>query len=713
MGAVMPEPDYELPMEGEGDTAIYVLARISGEGSDRKDIEGDYRLTKTEIHDILSLSQRYDRFLLVLNTGGPLDLTPIMEISNILLLSQIGMTIGDAFADVLLGRSYPSGKLAATWGGEKLGIIGDFAEEDDTRYKEGVYVGYRYFDSTGEEPLFPFGYGLSYTTFTSSVRKIFLDGTVVTVRAAVTNIGNLLGKEVLQLYVSVPSERLDQPYQTLAAFAKTKELRPGETQEVVLKFSIKELVSFDTERSTEILEPGDYILRMGNSSRTTEVCGAVRLEKEIIVSCLDHAGGEADFSDWKPDHSLLVQEKGKIDQKLRDGQIPLFSLDIDAWRTNSTLVDSFEQRGNPDDEELLELLDAMSNRELAYLCIGRYLDEGSKSIIGNSSFVVAGSAGETTRLYETQGIPGLVMADGPAGLRLSRQYGKDEQGVYAVGDEIPATFLDFIDEQALALMTNGKENEKTRNGTIHDQYCSAIPVGTALAQSWNPDLCEECGDIVGNEMECFGVHIWLAPALNIQRCALCGRNFEYYSEDPLVSGKIAAAVTKGVQKHPGCSVAIKHFACNNQETNRFHSNSIVSERALRDIYLKGFKITVQEAKPQAVMTSYNLLNGEHTSQRADLIQQVLRKEWGFKGIVMSDWVISGIPTGKVYKYPLACASGSIKAGNDIMMPGSQADYDDLMKAFTDLTHPYPVTRDGVKECAYRIASMAHKLNRKN
>ncbi len=158
MGAVMPEPEYELPMEGEGDTAIYVLARISGEGSDRKDIEGDYRLTKTEIHDILSLFQRYDRFLLVLNTGGPLDLTPIMEISNILLLSQIGMTIGDAFADVLLGRSYPSGKLAATWGGEKLGIIGDFAEEDDTRYKEGVYVGYRYFDSTGEEPLFPFGY---------------------------------------------------------------------------------------------------------------------------------------------------------------------------------------------------------------------------------------------------------------------------------------------------------------------------------------------------------------------------------------------------------------------------------------------------------------------------------------------------------------------------------------------------------------------------
>lgn len=214
-------------------------------------------------------------------------------------------------------------------------------------------------------------------------------------------------------------------------------------------------------------------------------------------------------------------------------------------------------------------------------------------------------------------------------------------------------------------------------------------------------------------MECFRVHLWLAPALNIQRCALCGRNFEYYSEDPLVSGKIAAAVAKGVQKHPGCGVALKHFACNNQETNRFRSNSIVGERALRDIYLKGFKIAVQEAHPHAVMTSYNLLNGEHTSQRADLIQQVLRKEWGFKGIVMSDWVISGIQTEKIHKYPLACASGSIKAGNDIMMPGSQADYDDLMKASMDPAYPYPVTREDMKECAYRIASMALKMNRKD
>jgi beta-glucosidase len=216
---------------------------------------------------------------------------------------------------------------------------------------------------------------------------------------------------------------------------------------------------------------------------------------------------------------------------------------------------------------------------------------------------------------------------------------------------------------------------------------TAFPCATLIACTWNRDIAQEIGCAGGEELKENNLCVWLTPAINIHRNPMCGRNFEYYSEDPLVSGKIAAAVTKGVQKHQGCSVAIKHFACNNQETNRFHSNSIVSERALRDIYLKGFKITVQEAKPQAVMTSYNLLNGEHTSQRADLIQQVLRKEWGFKGIVMSDWVISGIPTGKVYKYPLACASGSIKAGNDIMMPGSQADYDDLMKAFTDLTHP--------------------------
>jgi beta-glucosidase len=215
--------------------------------------------------------------------------------------------------------------------------------------------------------------------------------------------------------------------------------------------------------------------------------------------------------------------------------------------------------------------------------------------------------------------------------------------------------------------------------------------------------------MVGDEMERFGIHLWLAPALNIHRNVLCGRNFEYYSEDPLISGKIASAITKGVQKHSGCGVTIKHFVANNQETNRFHSNSIMSERTLRDIYLKGFEIAVKEAKPHALMTSYNLLNGEHTSQRRDLNITVLREEWGYEGLIMSDWVTPGLVPGVKFKYPYACASGSIKAGNDIMMPGTRLDHQNLMEALEDPEHEYHITRAHLEMCAENVIKVARKL----
>ena len=221
-------------------------------------------------------------------------------------------------------------------------------------------------------------------------------------------------------------------------------------------------------------------------------------------------------------------------------------------------------------------------------------------------------------------------------------------------------------------------------------------------------VCEECGDVVAAELERFGVHIWLAPAMNIHRFPLCGRNFEYFSEDPLISGKMAAAITKGVQKHPGRGVSIKHFCANNQETNRMHSNTIVSQRALRDIYLKGFRIVVDEADPATIMSSYNLLNGEHTSQRYDLLETVLREEWGYKGIVMSDWV-SGNINKPDDKYPGACASGAIKAGNDIMMPGTPGHHQDLLNALDNPDASYPITRADLEKCAARMIALAKRL----
>lgn len=692
MGAVMPEPEYNLPLTGTGKVAIYVLSRISGEGSDRTLQAGDFKLTETEIRDISYLEKMFERFLLVLNVGGPVDLTPVQNVQNILLLSQLGMTIGDSFADVLLGKSYPSGKLTATWAaGEDYCEIGDFGKKDDTYYKEGIYVGYRYFDTIGKEPMYPFGYGLGYTEFSWKMEEMKVNGSKVELLVNVKNTGNFKGKEVIQTYVSVPEGALDQPYQMLAAYAKTKELEPGENQVIRLEFSIKDLASFSEEKSAEILESGEYVLRIGNSSRNTRVCGVIKIEEEIVVRQLNHVGGKPDFRDWKPAQKIewSLEPEAEVE-------------DVSVFLINKSDISVEKRKKEAVTEDIKALLEEFTDSELAYLCLGAYEKEGSKSFVGNSALSVAGAAGETTSLFKEKGVRNLVMADGPAGLRLSPQYAVDEYGMYPLGSEVPAAMAEYIDENLLKILGKDKNNNKERSGKIYDQYCSAIPIGTAMAQSWNLELCEECGDIVGKEMEQFGIDLWLAPALNIQRNPLCGRNFEYYSEDPLISGKTAAAITKGVQKHKGRGVTIKHFACNNQETNRFRSNSVVNERALRDIYLKGFEIAVTEAAPVAVMTSYNLLNGEHTSQRRDLIDGILRGEWGFEGLVMSDWVTPGWGSGIQRKYPYACASGSISAGNDIMMPGEAGDYEDLMQALNNENATYPITRKNLEECAGHV-----------
>lgn len=703
MGAVMPEPEYTLPLTGEGDTAVYVLSRISGEGSDRKPVPGDLMLTQTEVRDILYLAGAYRRFLLVLNVGGVVDLSLVDGVSNIMLLSQLGMTVGDTLADLLLGKVYPSGKLTTTWAAKDAYCqIGDFGECDDTRYREGIYVGYRYFDSVGRMPLYPFGFGLGYTDFSIQDTSIAVSGAKVTVHASVKNTGDFVGREVLQVYVSVPAGKLDQPYQSLAAFAKTQELKPGQTESITTEFALEDLASFDTDRAASVLEAGDYLVRVGNSSRNTHVCGVIRLPQEVVIAHLHNAGGDSDFIDWKPERASHTDPR-----ELEEiHAAPIFLVSSDVFCELKITVPAAH-------DTILALLETLTDSELAYLCTGNFRSDNDKdSIIGNAGIRVAGSAGETCGRFEHLGIPGLVMADGPAGLRLDRKYGKDEKGVYPVNDGTVNPLMEYIDAdilQSLGVQTQTGE----RNGTVYDQYCSAIPIGTALAQSWNTALGEECGNLIGSEMERFGIQLWLAPALNIHRNILCGRNFEYYSEDPLLSGRMAAAMTVGVQKHPGCGVTIKHYACNNQETNRFRSNSIVSQRALRDIYLRGFKVAVTEARPCAVMTSYNLLNGEHTSQRRDLNVEILRKEWGFTGLIMSDWVTSGLNIGRPCKYPYACAPGSIRAGNDVMMPGSELDHANLLAALRDENHPYHLTRENLVECAAHVVTLVQELRKGN
>lgn len=695
IGAIMIEPEYTLPMNGDGDTAIYVLGRISGEGADRTNTKGDFQLTDTEIRDILRLNNQYRKFMLVLNVGGVIDISPIKDhVDNILLLSQLGIAMGDAFADVILGKTYPSGKLASTWAKwEDYCHIGDFGELNDTQYKEGVYVGYRYFDTVEKEPMYRFGFGLGYTEFELNTQKIEVLRNNVLVTLQVRNIGNQPGKEVAQLYVSVPVGKIDQPYQTLAAFVKTQELQPNEFQIVDLKFQIEDIASFDQDTYCDILEKGVYILRVGTSSHNTKVCAVVQLEEDSIVQRLSSVGGTPDFEDWKP--------KNQINEIIPLGT-PLFKIKKEA-------VQEFIPNVPTIDTNAVEKVSSMSESDLALLCLGAFKGGvGSNSVIGNAGVTVSGSAGETIGILE--GVPALIMADGPAGLRLNRHYGVDEKGVYNLDYESISEITDFLPEQMRIYL--GLEKPKIeRIGETFDQYCTAIPIGTALAQSWNEDVCEICGDLVGSEMDRFNIHIWLAPAMNIHRLPLCGRNFEYYSEDPLISGKMAAAITNGTQKHTGRGVSIKHLCCNNQETNRMHNNTIVSQRALRDIYLRGFKIAVRESNPATIMSSYNLLNGEHTSQRYDLMETLLRHEWGYKGIVMSDWVTGSI-NKEDDKYPGAIASGAIKAGNDIMMPGTQGNFEDLMNSLNNLNARYPISRKDLEKCAARMVSLAWRLSEK-
>lgn len=674
MGSVMPEPEHTIPLDIEAgadpQTAVYVLSRTSGEGSDRTPEAGDLRLTVTEIRDILTLNGRFERFLLVLNVGGVVDLSPLDDVANILLLSQLGATVGDAFADVLLGRTYPSGKLATTWAAWDEGDqIGDFGDPDDTRYHEGVYVGYRFCDSVGKEPLFPFGFGLGYTTFDVQIRQVSLDGARVSIDVDVTNTGGYPGKETIQVYASVPAGRLDQPLQALAGFTKTDEITPGATVRITVDVDLTDLASYDEASRATVLEAGRYLLRAGTSSRQLSPVAVVELAQDATVRHLAGDLGEPGFTDWKPEAPAVLDIPAGL---------PVLTVDP----TDLRLPDHAE----PDEQSALEgfseahtLARGLSDNELMYTVLGDYRSgEESGSVIGAASTTVVGAAGQTTT--RIPGLPSIIMADGPAGLRLAPTYGVDAEGPFSLGDSsLPATFLELMDDAGREALGIADEPEPREPAEIREQYATAIPIGTALAQSWNPALAEQLGDVVGAEMERFGIHLWLAPAFNLHRSVLCGRNFEYLSEDPLLAGRIAAAITRGVQSHPGRGVTIKHLACNNQETNRLNSNSRVSPRALRDLYLRAFEICVRQARPAAVMTSYNLINGVHTSESAQLLEVILRREWGFDGLVMTDWVVDGM-TRSDMKHPRATAAATIKAGNELFMPGGETDREDLLAA---------------------------------
>lgn len=715
--------------KSDADTVIYVLARNSGESKDRSLSSGDYELTENERENLSIISRAYEKTILVLNVGGVIDTKLIRSLEGInavLLMSQAGNISGYALADVLTGKVSPSGHLAATWaenysdypGASTFSYLND--NLDDEYYEEGIYVGYRYFDTFGITPAYPFGYGRSYTDFSISVENVTIVNNCVRTAAKVKNMGSEhSGREVVQVYYSAPEGKLEKPYQELAGYVKTKELAPGEVQEVEVSFPIVSMSSYDEERAAYVLEAGEYVVRVGNNSRNTHIAVLLELDEEVVTEKLSNRlKPEIDFKGLSAKGATSYTYEGEAQERRSAPKMEIIPVTIPVRENVSysnvpvELIPLSENKVTMEEvaegkTTLDELVSQLSVDELAQLCVGTARGGfGSASVIGAASTACPGAAGDTTSaLIESRKVSNIVLADGPAGLRLSKSFVADGEG-----NPIPG-----LGESALGgieLLLGVEEPERPADAVDYYQYCTAIPIATMLAQTWDVDMIEEAGDIVGEEMEEFGVTLWLAPGMNIQRNPLCGRNFEYYSEDPLVSGRCAAADTRGVQKHSGCGTTIKHFALNNQEDNRAHCNAHCGERAIREIYLKGFEIAIKESHPMALMTSYNLLNGVHTANLYELLTSICRDEWGFEGVIMTDWGTTGggdfnpdaVGSKTMFKYGVSNAAGCIKAGNDLIMPGSQQDVDTIIGAVNASKDDvdYPLSKGELQACAKRI-----------
>lgn len=660
MGAIQEECEYDLPLMSNAPLAVYVLSRICGEGSDRKVIKGDILLTDTEIKNILYLNEHIKNFLLVLNVGGMIDLSPIKEVRNVLLLSQLGVETSQTLLDIILGKTNPSGKLTFSWNDISSYPYKKISPIDDTIYQEGKYVGYRYFSSKGIKPLFPFGYGLSYSSFECKVQNITHEKDTISVAVSVKNISSIPGKEVIQCYLSSPSN----VYQDLVAFKKSKLLMEKEEEILSLSFKISDFAIYDEERELYYLPKGTYYLRVGNSSEHNSVVGKLVLKEEIITR-----------------ESKNIFDKVHIDNELH---LNIHHEEINCLTIYLNSDDFSKKKIIHQDDFIDEEVKKLSDEELALLCCGNF--KNIPSMVGNNSTHVVGAAGEICSLYKKLFNRQLIMSDGPAGIRIDSKCFIDKKGnrYSLMNNNIENEILEFMSPplRLLAKKFYFKHKKAKKNDEIYYQYCTAIPIGTALAQSWNLDFAYLCGDIIGREMEIYNIDLWLAPALNIQRTILCGRNFEYYSEDPLISGLFASYISLGVKSHPNKEVVIKHFAANNQEVNRYQNNSIVSEKTFREIYLRGFEICINNAKPRGIMTSYNLVNGIHTSENTILINSYLYDELRYQGIVMTDWIIENAKNKKV-KHPFASSDRIMKTKTSLVMPGCKKNVDDILIALKE------------------------------
>lgn len=691
--------DVEAAKADGAEIAIFVLARVAGENLDRRDTEGDYFITEQEKTLLAQVASAYKEVVLVINTGGLLDLGFTEEFQNIraiLQFVQAGQEGGNAFADVLSGKVSPSGKMSDTWAWTYNDYpnasffsykSGDVYREE---YKEGIYVGYRYFDTFDVPVRYCFGYGLSYTDFAIEAGTLSVNGMehkkpMVSLDVDVTNIGSqYAGKEVVQIYASCPQNGLPKEYRRLAAFGKTDTLKPGEMQKMTLSFALYQLASYDESKAAWVLEKGTYGIWAGNSLDSARLVGSIQMDADaVMVQCEHICERVEELEELFPDKEKMCKKEAAWlaeTEKLQSVFIKASDIAAEVVDYSADLGESFTKA-----QEIVESLSVEQRVAFATGDVSR-----GQSEFGSAGQTVPGAAAETVPVAEADpwNVASIVLADGPAGVRLKKEYQVYEDAI-VMGD-----FLEALEGGFFA-------KEKEKKGTSYYQYCTAIPVGTLLAQTWNLDLIKEVGEMVGHEMRMFEVTLWLAPGMNIHRNPLCGRNFEYYSEDPLLSGMMASAMTLGVQKVPGCGTTIKHFACNNQEDNRMGSNSIISERTLREIYLKGFEITVKNAQPMSIMTSYNLINGVHAANCYDLCTKAARNEWGFAGAIMTDWTTTTDSTAGV-----CTASGCLRAGNDMVMPGDPSDHENIYKELKEGT----LTMEQVDKCVRNTIHLVLQSN---
>lgn len=614
--------DLVKKAKAHSDVALIVIGRTAGEDKDNSNTEGSYLLSKDEEKVLDLVTHVFDKTVVLLNTGNIMDMSFMdrYPISSVLYVWHGGQEGGRAAADVLTGLITPSGKLPDTIAHHLSDYPSDisFGGHDENIYHEDIYVGYRYFSTFNKQAVrYPFGFGLSYTTFSYHLDDVKIeDGYKVTV--TVTNQGKYQGKEVVQLYVKQPQGRLGKPDRVLVAFEKTRVLNPGESEVLTLTFTDYDMASYDEEGrtgypSSYVLEKGTYRIYLSTDVMSPFACHSFEVEEDRLIQKLSEVlRPKKAFKRMRPvmHDGILVYFEEDVplrtihpEDKMNANQVkPLVS----TKQSIITLSDVYHKKASLDD-----FVAQMTPTQLSEIVRGEGMSSPKVTPGTASAF------GAVTEELEALGLPILSCADGPSGIRM-------DSGMQA----------------------------------------SSMPNGTCLASSMNKELIEALYYGVGVEMINYHIDILLGPGMNLHRHPLCGRNFEYFSEDPLLTGYMGASVVKGLQR-AGVTGTVKHFALNNQEYRRFDSDSIASERAIREIYLKGFEIAIKEAKARAIMTSYNPINGIWAASNYDLNTVVARNEWGFDGIIMTDWWAKMNDDGK--EGTRTNTKAMIKAQNDLYM----------------------------------------------